>query len=126
MIRNSRTTTFLFFGVLIVSIIVLYNYWTLLDRNTQLRNRLIESEEKLSDLNEKKASLEKQESSAHDKVRSLKDDIDRSKLALQKKDSEIDELNTKLKNNEQFNEKLNVELTEIKEKLVLIIFKLIY
>ena len=118
MIRNSRTPTLLLIGMVVVLIIITYNYWNLLERNKTLSDRLINSEEKLSDLNEKKAMLEKQGTIALDKVKSFEEKVEQNLQALQKKDSEIDELNTKLKSNEQDNEKLSLEIAEIKEKLV--------
>lgn len=118
MIRNSRTPTLLLIGMVVVIIIITYNYWSLLERNTTLSDRLINSEEKLSDLNEKKAMLEKQGTIALDKVKSFEEKIEQNVKALQLKDSEIDELNTKLKGHEQDNEKLSLEIAEIKEKLV--------
>lgn len=105
--------------MVIVIIIITYNYWNLLDRNSQLRDRLISSEEKLSDLNDKKASLEKQEASAQDKLKTVQDNLEQARQALQKKDSEIDELNTKLKTQEQDNEKITLDLADLKEKFAM-------
>ncbi len=118
MIRNSRTPTLMIVGLVIVIIIITYNYWNLLDRNTVLRDKLMISEEKIIDLNENKASLEKQASSALDKIKSFEEKTEQDSQALLKKDSEIDELNSKLRLKSRENEKLISDTADFKEKLV--------
>lgn len=117
MIRNSRTPTLMIVGLVIVIIIITYNYWNLLDRNTVLRDKLMMSEEKIIDLNEKKASLEKQASGALDQIKSFEEKTELNSQALLKKDSEIDELNSKLRIKSQENEKLISDNADFKEKL---------
>ncbi len=121
MIRNSRTPTLLVVGLIVIIIILLYNYWNLLEHNNVLRDRLLSNEDKLSDLNEKKSLLEKQGSKALEQMKEFEDKIEKSSQALSKKDSEIDELNTKLSSKDQEYSKINTDLTELKEKLVIII-----
>ena len=118
MIRNSRTPTLMIVGLVIVIIIITYNYWNLLDRNTALRDKLMISEEKIIDLNEKKASLEKQSSTVLEQVKSLEEKSEKKDQALLKKGSEIDELNSKLQSKIQENDKLIADTGDAKEKLV--------
>ena len=101
MILNSRTPTLLVVGLIVIIIILLYNYWNLLEHNNVLRDRLLSNEDKLSDLNEKKSLLEKQGSKALEQIKEFEDKIEKNSQALSKKDSEIDELNTKLSSKDQ-------------------------
>ena len=70
------------------------------------------------DLNEKKASLEKQSSTVLEQVKSLEEKSEKKDQALLKKGSEIDELNSKLQSKIQENDKLIADTGDAKEKLV--------
>jgi chromosome segregation ATPase len=101
MIRNSKTPTFVIIGLCVLLLIFVYKYWNLSDQNNFLSERLISNEDKLSNLNEKKAYLEKQGDIASGKIKLFEEKINSYSDVMVKKDAEIAELRVKLKEKTQ-------------------------
>lgn len=118
MIRNGRTPTLLLVGLVILILIISYNHWSLSQKNVALKDALFLKEEKLNDLMEKKAYVEKQVNINSDRIKYFEERIEANSQALKQKDTEIDDLNTRLRSKIQENDKLLLELNEIKDSLV--------
>jgi hypothetical protein len=118
MFRNGKSTTFFLIGSLCVICVISYNYWQLSQKNFHLRDVLFTDKEKINDLEEEKAQVEKQNGINLDRIKFFEDRMNANSAAIKQKDREIDELNTKLKLKEQDFNKILLELNETKEKLV--------
>ena len=116
MIRNSRTPTFLLIAMLIVIVVLLYNYWTVLEKNEILKVNLYKSEEKLLTLNEKKINVEKENNVNSDRIKYFQNRVDALTQSVKKKDTEIDELNQQVKEKKEELEKSQTELNEQKDR----------
>lgn len=119
MIRNGRTPTILLVAMILIILILCYNNWGLSQRNISLRESLIAKDEKLNDMMEKKAFDEKQFGINSDRIKYFEQRIEADKQIAQQKDSDIDDLNSKLKAKSTENDKLTLELNDAKEALVL-------
>lgn len=119
MIRNGRTPTILLVALVLIILILFYNNWGLSQRNISLRESLMAKEEKLNDMMEKKAFVEKQIGINSDRIKYFEERIEANKQIAQQKDSDIDDLNSKLKTKITENDKLTLELNDAKEALVL-------
>lgn len=119
MIRNGRTPTILLVALVLIILILCYNNWGLSQRNISLRESLMAKEEKLNDMMEKKAFVEKQIGINSDRIKYFEERIEANKQIAQQKDSDIDDLNSKLKTKITENDKLTLELNDAKEALVL-------
>ncbi|CAF0712973.1 unnamed protein product [Brachionus calyciflorus] len=117
MIRNGRTPTILLIALIVIILIISYNNWSLSQRNITLRDALIAKDEKLNDIMEKKAYVEKQIGVNSDRIKYFEDRIEANKQASKQKDTEIDDLNSKLKQKITDNDRLTIELSEAKEAL---------
>lgn len=118
MIRNGRTPTILLVALTLIILILCYNNWGLSQRNISLREALMAKDEKLSDMMEKKAFVEKQVGVNSDRIKYFEERIEANKQIAQQKDSDIDDLSSKLKAKSTENDKLILELNDAKEALV--------
>lgn len=117
MIRNGRTPTVLLVALTLIIIVISYNNWSLSQRNISLRDALIAKDEKLNDIMEKKAYVEKQLDVNADRVKYFEERIEANKQAAKQKDTDIDDLNSKLKTKTSENDKLAIDLNEAKDAL---------
>lgn len=117
MIRNSKTPNLLVIGLVVIIIIISYNYYSLLQKNRTLKEALFINEEKISELVDKKAYVEKQNELNVDRIKGFEDKVNAHAQSQQKKDSEIEELSAKLKEAQAENDNQLVELNEAKDKV---------
>lgn len=75
-------------------------------------------DEKMNDMMEKKAFVEKQIGVNSDRIKYFEERIEANKQIAQQKDSDIDDLSSKLKAKSTENDKLTLELNDAKEALV--------
>jgi uncharacterized protein HemX len=118
MIKNGRTPSLLLVALIIVIFIISYNYWGLSQKASYLNENLIIDQEKLNILADTKGSLEKQNSIYANKIKELQEKAESVENTIKKKDTEIDELNSKNKYLKMENEKNLIELNELKSKVV--------
>ncbi len=119
MIRNSKTPTFVFIGLCIILFVMTYNYWNLTEENNMLNQNIILAEDKITNLIEKKAYLEKQTDINSEKVKMFEDKIAGFSNVMLKKDSELNEIKTqldeKIKQFESFQDEYNKNKESLKK-----------
>lgn len=118
MIRNSKTPTLVILFLLGVIGVITYNYWSATQRHMRMREALFLSEEKISELLEKKAYADKQVGMGADRVSRLEKDIEALHKAEEQKDREVEDMNARMKKNQQDRDKFAIENTELKDNLV--------
>lgn len=118
MMRGGKSPNMLVVGLLVIVLFVSYNYWSLSQRNTVLKNVLVADQEKLNEIEEKKIYSDKQNSINLEKLKHLEAKQQSAELALKQKDTEINELGTKLRAKNEDLEKLETEIRSVKDKLV--------
>jgi uncharacterized protein HemX len=122
MIKNGRTPSLLLIALIIVIFIISYNYWGLSQKATYLKENLIIDQEKLNILADTKGSLEKQNGIYANKIKELQEKAESVDNSMKKKDTEIDELNSKNKLLQMDNEKNLNEINDLKSKVVCLFF----
>lgn len=118
MMRNSKTPTLVILFLLGVIGVVIYNYWSLSQRNLRIKEALFLSEEKINELSDKKAYADKQMGLTSERVNRLEKELDAQKTIVEQKGKDIDDLNSMLKKKDQEKNSLALEITELKENLV--------
>ena len=96
MIRNSKTPTFFILFLCIVNVIIFYKYWQLSEQYSFANSNRILNEEKVSNLIEKKAYLEKQTDIASERLKLLEDKVFDYENILSKKDQELMDVKSSL------------------------------
>lgn len=118
MMRNSKTPTLVILCLLGVIGVVLYNYWSASQRYLRIKEALFMSEEKINELIEKKSYMDKQMGMTADRVQKLEKDIEEMQKVSEQKDKEVDEINQRMKKNQQDRDKFALENSDLKETLV--------
>ena len=96
MFRNSKTPTFFTVFLCIIIVVISYKYWQLSDQYSYANSNRILTEEKVSNLIEKKAYLEKQTDIASERLKLLEDKVFDYENLLSKKDQELTNVKSSL------------------------------
>lgn len=117
MIRNAKTPSILLFFLIVIILIITYNYWGLSQKNLLLKQTIIADEEKLNNIIDAKVSMDKENELNLNKIKELEEKLESDRLALKQKDIDIDDLNSKLKSKTQDSDNSQIEVNDLKDKL---------
>lgn len=111
MIRSSRTPTFILIALLVVIMVLTYNYWSLSEKNQAMRNLLYKADEK-------KLLVEKENHINSGRVKYYEERADALQKSNKEKDDEISRLHSQLEEAKKETAKLNWEVGDTRSKLV--------
>ena len=111
MIRSSRTPTFILIALLVVILVLTYNYWSLSEKNQAMRNLLYKADEK-------KLLVEKENHINSGRVKYFEDRADALQKSNREKDDEIVQLKSKIDEMSKENARLVWESGDKRTKLV--------
>ena len=117
MIRNAKTPSILLFFLILIILIITYNYWGLSQKNLLLKQTIIADEEKLNNIIDAKVSMDKENELNLNKIKELEEKLESDRLALKQKDIDIDDLNSKLKSKTQDSDNSQIEVNDLRDKL---------
>ena len=111
MIRTSRTPTFILIALLVVILILTYNYWSLSDKNQSLKSSLLKADEK-------KSLVERENHINAGRVKYFEDRAEALQKTIKDKEDELASLKSQLKAKTEENDRSLWEVSNMKTKLV--------
>jgi hypothetical protein len=120
MSRATRYPPLIYIGLLLVIGMISFKYFKLAAFTSELKNQIYSSDERLNQYTFEKSSLEKEKEVCLGRIKFFEDRIEQNQQALNKKDSEINDLNQRLKDSEyrleQHKSDLNQRLKDSESK----------
>lgn len=114
MFVNGRIPAYLFIMIGFLLLIVTFNYWKLMEKNKMFKMTLYASEEKLSELIERKVHVEKQIEINENQMKFFKTKFESTLLTLKQREKEIYDLTSNLKLKDNHFNRLNHEVKTLR------------
>jgi hypothetical protein len=114
MFVNGRIPSYLFIMIGFLLLIVTFNYWKLMEKNKMFKMTLYASEEKLSELIERKVHVEKQIEINENQMKFFKTKFESTLLTLKQREKEIYDLTSNLKLKDNHFNRLNHEVKTLR------------